>query len=143
SGTVMLVFQPGEEKEPGGASLLIKEGVFDDPKPSGIIGQHVTPELAVGKLGFRSGPFMAAADELYITVKGKGGHAAQRDKLVDPILIAARLLPALYEEAQRLRPEGQPMVISFGKLVANGATNIVPETVTIDGTLRTFDEALR
>ncbi len=143
SGTVMLVFQPGEEKEPGGASLLIKEGVFDDPKPSGIIGQHVTPELAVGKLGFRSGPFMAAADELYITVKGKGGHAAQRDKLVDPILITARLLPALYEEAQRLRPEGQPMVISFGKLVANGATNIVPETVTIDGTLRTFDEALR
>lgn len=143
SGTVMLVFQPGEEKEPGGASLLIKEGVFNDPKPSGIIGQHVTPELAVGKLGFRSGPFMAAADELYITVKGKGGHAAQRDRLVDPILIAARLLPALYEEAQGLRPEGQPMVISFGKLVANGATNIVPETVTIDGTLRTFDEALR
>ncbi|MCB9183084.1 MAG: amidohydrolase [Flavobacteriales bacterium] len=143
SGTVMLVFQPGEEKEPGGASLLIKEGVFDDPKPSGIIGQHVTPELAVGKLGFRSGPFMAAADELYITVKGKGGHAAQRDKLVDPILIAARLLPALYQEAQRLRPEGQPMVISFGKLVANGATNIVPETVTIDGTMRTFDEAFR
>lgn len=143
SGSVMLVFQPGEEKEPGGASLLIKEGVLSDPKPAGIIGQHVTPELPLGKLGFRSGPFMAAADELYITVKGKGGHAAQRDKLIDPILIAAQLLPRLYEEAKRAVPSGQPMVISFGKLIANGATNIVPETVTIDGTLRTFDEGLR
>jgi len=143
SGNVMLVFQPGEEKEPGGASLLIKEGVLTDPKPAGIIGQHVTPELPLGKLGFRSGPFMAAADELYITVKGKGGHAAQRDKLIDPILIAAQLLPRLYEEAKRGVPPGQPMVISFGKLIANGATNIVPETVTIDGTLRTFDEGLR
>lgn len=143
SGNVMLVFQPGEEKEPGGASLLVKEGVLTDPKPAGIIGQHVTPELPVGKLGFRRGPFMAAADELYITVKGKGGHAAQRDKLIDPILIAAQLLPRLYEEAKRAVPPGQPMVISFGKLIANGATNIVPETVTIDGTLRTFDEGLR
>lgn len=143
SGTVMLVFQPGEEKEPGGASLLIKEGALDDPRPSGIIGQHVTPELPVGKLGFRSGPFMAAADELYITVKGKGGHAASRDRLVDPILIAAAMLPRLYEEARNATPEAEPMVISFGKLIANGATNIVPETVAIDGTLRTFNEDLR
>lgn len=143
SGNVMLVFQPGEEKEPGGASLMVKEGVLDNPKPSGIIGQHVTPELPVGKLGFRSGPFMAAADELYITVTGRGGHAAQRDKLVDPILIVARLLPMLYEEAQAAVPQGEPMVISFGKVIANGATNIVPGTVTIDGTLRTFNETLR
>lgn len=143
SGNVMLVFQPGEEKEPGGASLIIKEGVLANPEPQGVIGQHVTPELPLGKLGFRSGPFMAAADELYITVKGKGGHAAVRDRLVDPILIAARLLPALYDEARSASPSGEPMVISFGKLIANGATNIVPETVTIDGTLRTFDEGLR
>lgn len=143
SGTVILVFQPGEEKEPGGASLLVKEGVFNDPKPSGILGQHVTPELAVGRLGFRPGPFMAAADELYITVKGRGGHASVRHRLVDPILIAARLLPALYAEAQAAVPEGEPMVLSFGKVIAAGATNIVPDTVTIDGTLRTFNEDLR
>jgi len=145
SGTVMLVFQPGEEKEPGGASLLVKEGVFNDPRPSGILGQHVTPELGIGKLGFRSGPFMAAADELYLTVKGRGGHAAQRDKLklVDPILIAARLLPVLYEEMRAAVPAGEPMVISFGRLIAEGATNIVPGSLTIDGTLRTFNEELR
>lgn len=145
SGTVILVFQPGEEKEPGGASLLVKEGVFNDPRPSGILGQHVTPELPVGMLGFRSGPFMAAADELYLTVHGRGGHAAQRDKLklVDPILIAARLLPVLYEEMRAAVPAGEPMVISFGRLIAEGATNIVPGALTIDGTLRTFNEALR
>jgi amidohydrolase len=145
SGTVMLVFQPGEEKEPGGAWLLVKEGVFNDPKPSGILGQHVTPELASGMLGFRSGPFMAAADELYLTVKGRGGHAAQRDKLklVDPILISARLLPVLYEEMRAAVPAGEPMVISFGRLIAEGATNIVPGSLTIDGTLRTFNEELR
>ncbi len=145
SGTVMLVFQPGEEKEPGGASLLLKEGVFNDPRPSGILGQHVTPELPAGTIGFRSGPFMAAADELYLTVHGKGGHAAQRDKLklVDPILIAARLLPVLYEEMRAAVPAGEPMVISFGRLIAEGATNIVPGSLTIDGTLRTFNEELR
>lgn len=143
SGNVMLVFQPGEEKEPGGASLMVKEGVLNNPKPSGIAGQHVTPELAVGKLGFRSGVFMAAADELYITVKGKGGHAASRHLHVDPVLIAAQLLPALYEEASRIRPVSEPMVLSFGKVIANGATNIVPDVVTIDGTLRTFNEDLR
>lgn len=143
SGTVMLVFQPGEEKEPGGASLLVKEGVLSDPKPAGILGQHVTPELASGLLGFRSGPFMAAADELYITVTGRGGHASVRHRLVDPILVAARLLPVLYEEAHAVVPAGAPMVISFGRFIGNGATNIVPQTVTIDGTLRTFDERLR
>lgn len=143
SGTVMLVFQPGEEKEPGGASLLVKEGVFDVQRPSGIIGQHVTPELATGKLGFRTGAFMAAADELYLTVTGRGGHAAVRHKLVDPILIAAQLLPRLYDEAARATPPDVPMVLSFGKVVADGATNIVPDTVGIEGTLRTFDEELR
>jgi amidohydrolase len=143
SGTAMLVFQPGEEKEPGGAALLIQEGVFIDPKPVGIIGQHVTPELPTGTVAFRSGPFMAAADELYLTITGRGGHAAVRDTLVDPILITAALLPALYAEARQATPEGQPMVLSFGKVVANGATNIVPDTVSLEGTLRTFDEGVR
>ena len=143
AGTVMLVFQPGEEKEPGGAKLLLDEGVFDDPRPIGILGQHVTPELEYGKVGFRAGPFMAAADELYLTVKGKGGHAANRKKLLDPIMIAAKLLPALYAEADRIAPKDQPMIMSFGKVIANGATNIVPDVVSIDGTLRTFDENTR
>lgn len=142
-GTVMLVFQPGEEKEPGGASLLVKEGALQQPRPSGIMAQHVTPELPYGKLGFRSGAFMAAADELYITVRGRGGHASVRHRLVDPILLAAHLLPALYDGARAAVPEGEPMVLSFGKVVGAGATNIVPDTVTMDGTLRTFDEDLR
>ncbi|MCB0770334.1 MAG: amidohydrolase [Flavobacteriales bacterium] len=143
SGTVMLVFQPGEEKEPGGASLLIKEGVFNDPKPTGMIGQHVTPELPVGKLGFRSGPFMAAADELYITVKGRGGHAGSPHLLVDPVVIAAHLLTALQQVVSRRNKPGRPMVMSFGKVIANGATNIIPDEVRIEGTLRTFDEPWR
>lgn len=143
SGTVMLVFQPGEEKEPGGASLLIKEGVLKDPTPAGILGQHVTPELPIGKLGFRSGPFMAAADELYITVKGKGGHAASPHLLIDPVLISAQLLTALQQVVSRRNKPGRPMVMSFGKVIANGATNIIPDEVRIEGTLRTFDEPWR
>ncbi len=143
SGTVMLVFQPGEEKEPGGAALLIREGVFEDPKPIGILGQHVTPELPTGKVAFRSGPFMAAADELYLTITGRGGHAAVRDTLVDPIVIMSAMLPVLYDEAQGAVPKDERMVLSFGKVLANGATNIVPDTVTLEGTLRTFDEGTR
>lgn len=143
SGTVMLVFQPGEEKEPGGASLFVKEGALTDPAPSGILGQHVTPELACGRLGFRSGPFMAAADELYLTVRGRGGHASKRAELVDPILIASRMLPVLYEAAERVKPSGEPMVMSFGRFIAHGATNIVPDEARLDGTLRTFNEDLR
>ena len=143
SGTVMLVFQPGEEKEPGGASLLVKEGVLDDPKPSGILGQHVTPELPFGKLGFRSGAFMAAADELYITVKGRGGHAGSPHLCVDPVLIAAQLILALQQVVSRNNKPGRPMVLSLGKVVANGATNIIPDEVRIEGTMRTFDEAWR
>jgi len=143
SGTVMLVFQPGEEKEPGGASLLLKEGVFRDPAPSGILGQHVTPELPIGKLGFRSGAFMAAADEIYITVKGRGGHAASPHLLIDPVLIAAHLLTALQQVSSRRNKPGQPMVLSFGRVIADGATNVIPDTVRIEGTLRTFDEAWR
>lgn len=143
SGTVMLVFQPGEEKEPGGASLLVKEGVFNDPKPAGILGQHVTPELPIGKLGFRTGPFMAAADELYITVKGRGGHAGSPHLCIDPVPIAAQLILALQQVVSRRNKPGQPMVLSLGKVIANGATNIIPDEVRIEGTMRTFDETWR
>lgn len=142
AGTVMLVFQPGEEKIPGGASLLVNEGALKDPAPSAIIGQHVTPELEVGKVGFREGPFMASSDELYVTVKGRGGHAAQPEKLIDPIVIAARLMLTLREEFAALHP-GQPKVLAFGRVLAEGATNVVPDTVQIAGTLRAFDEGVR
>ncbi len=141
-GTVLLLFQPGEEKIPGGASLVLKEGALVNPAPEAIIGQHVTPELEVGKVGFHSGPFMASSDELYLTVKGKGGHAASPEKLVDPIMIAARLLIALQEEFEAWR-KGRSLVLGFGRVIADGATNVVPNEVMLAGTLRTFDEGLR
>ncbi len=151
SGTVMLLFQPGEEKIPGGASLVLKEHALRDPKPSAILGQHVTPELALGKLGFREGPFMASSDELYVTVKGKGGHAAAPEKLIDPIMISAHLLIRLKEEFAAWSAGHQPgadgrgpaPLLAFGKLIANGATNVVPDEVHIAGTLRAFDETVR
>ncbi len=142
SGTVQLVFQPGEEKIPGGASLLLNENAFGSRLPDGILGQHVTPELAVGKVGFREGPFMASSDELYVTVKGKGGHAALPERLIDPIMIMARLLPQLKEEFAAYRPS-EKTVLAFGRVEALGATNVVPDEVRIAGTLRAFNEELR
>lgn len=142
SGTVLLLFQPGEEKIPGGASLVLREGALEDPRPESIIGQHVTPELEVGKVGFHAGPFMASSDEIYVTVKGRGGHAAQPEKLTDPIQIAAHLLIQLKEEFEALRQD-RPLVLGFGRVIADGATNVVPDTVQIAGTLRTFDEGHR
>ena len=141
-GTVLLLFQPGEEKIPGGATLVLKENALRDPVPSAIIGQHCTPELEVGKLGFREGPFMASSDELYITVKGKGGHAAQPEKLIDPIMITAHLLLRLKDEFAAYRPS-ERTILAFGRVEALGATNVVPDEVRIAGTLRAFNEQLR
>jgi amidohydrolase len=141
-GTVLLLFQPGEEKIPGGASLVLKEGVLNALAVEAIIGQHVTPELEVGKVGFHAGPFMASSDELYLTVKGKGGHAAAPEKLIDPIILTARLLITLKEEFEAWR-KNEPVVMGFGRVIADGATNVVPDQVQIAGTLRTFDERLR
>lgn len=141
-GTVLLLFQPGEEKIPGGATLVLKENALRDPVPAAIIGQHCTPELEVGKLGFREGPFMASSDELYVKVKGKGGHAAQPEKLIDPIMITARLLPRLKEEFAAYRPK-EKTILAFGRVEALGATNVVPDEVRIAGTLRAFNEPLR
>lgn len=142
NGTVLLLFQPGEEKIPGGASLVLKEGALKDPAPGAIIGQHVTPELEVGKVGFHAGPFMASSDELYVTVKGKGGHAAMPELLIDPIMITAYLLVHLKDKFEEYRKD-RPTVMGFGRMSANGATNVVPHEVHIAGTLRTFDEGLR
>ncbi|MBA9079498.1 MULTISPECIES: M20 metallopeptidase family protein [Rufibacter] len=142
-GTVKLIFQPGEEKFPGGASLMIKEGVLQNPAPQSIMGQHVFPMLEAGKVGFRSGMYMASADEIYITVKGKGGHGGLPEQLVDPVLISAHLLVALQQIVSRRANPKVPSVLSFGKVIANGATNVIPGEVHIEGTFRTMDEAWR
>lgn len=142
-GTIKLIFQPAEEKLPGGASLLLGEGLFDKHPSSAIIGQHVMPDLDAGKIGFRPGPYMASADELYFTVKGKGGHAALPHKLVDPVLISAHLITALQQLVSRRNNTTTPCVLSIGKLHANGATNVIPNEVKMEGTFRTFDENWR
>ncbi|MDZ4713967.1 MAG: M20 family metallopeptidase [Cytophagales bacterium] len=142
-GTVKLLFQPGEEKNPGGASYMIRDGALENPKPSGIIGQHVMPLLPVGKIGFREGMYMASSDEIYLTVVGKGGHAAAPELTIDPILIASHIIVGLQQVISRNANPRQPTVLSFGKIIGQGATNIIPEEVTIAGTFRALDEAWR
>ncbi len=142
-GTVKLIFQPGEEKNPGGASLLIKEGVLENPAPSAIFGLHVHPGLPVGKLSFRSGKVMASADELYITVKGKGGHAAAPHLCVDPILIASHLVLALQQVVSRNNNPHNPTVLSITAFNAGTTTNVIPNEVKLKGTFRAMDEEWR
>lgn len=142
-GTVKLIFQPGEEKHPGGASLLIKEGVLENPKPSAIVALHVYPHLPFGQLGFRLGQYMASADEIYITVKGRGGHAALPHQTVDPIVIAANLLVSLQQVISRQCNPLSPSVLSFGKIQGGVAGNVIPDEVKLEGTLRCFDETWR
>lgn len=142
-GTIKLIFQPGEEVAPGGASLMIRDKVLENPTPSGIIGQHVMPLIPVGKVGFRPGIYMASADELYITVKGKGGHGAMPETLIDPVLIASHLIVALQQVVSRAASPKIPSVLSFGRVEALGATNVIPNEVKIQGTFRTLDEPWR
>lgn len=143
-GTIKLIFQPGEEKLPGGASLMIKEGVLENPHPQSIFGQHVFPSMEAGKVGFRSGMYMASTDEIYMTVKGKGGHAAMPKDYNSPLLIASKILLEL-NNAFMLQPVagGPPTVLAFGKIIGNGATNVIPEEVKIEGTFRTMNEEWR
>jgi amidohydrolase len=140
-GTIKLIFQPGEEKLPGGASLMIKEGVLDNPKVESIIGQHVFPSMEVGKVGFRKGMYMASTDELYITVRGKGGHAAMPAEYVNPLLIASKIISEL--DTTFKVEHAIPTVLAFGKIVGMGATNVIPDEVKIEGTFRTMDEEWR
>lgn len=142
-GTVKLVFQPGEEKLPGGASVMIKEGVLKNPEVTNIIGQHVMPLLPVGKVGFRKGLYMASTDEIYITIRGKGGHGAQPHQNIDPIVAMAQVITALQQVVSRVASPIIPSVLSFGKVIANGATNIIPNEVYLEGTFRTLDEEWR
>lgn len=142
-GTIKLIFQPSEEKIPSGAPALIEAGVLENPKVDYIIGQHVSPELPTGTFGFKSGQFMASADELYLTVKGKGGHAAIPQNVVDPVLTAAQILVNLQQVISRKKSPFEPAVLSFGKIIGEGATNIIPNEVKIDGTLRAMNEEFR
>ena len=142
-GTVKLIFQPGEEKNPGGASLLIKEGVLENPKPSSIFGLHVHPSLEVGKLSFRSGKVMASADELYFTIKGKGGHAASPHLCVDPILIASNLILSLQQIVSRNNNPHNPSVLSITSIKGGSTTNVIPNEVKLKGTFRAMNEEWR
>jgi amidohydrolase len=142
-GTIKLIFQPGEEKLPGGASMMIKEGVLENPKPAGIIGQHVMPLIDAGKVGFRSGVYMASTDEIYVTVHGKGGHGAMPHLNIDPVLITSNMIVALQQVVSRHSNPTIPSVLSFGKVIANGATNVIPDSVYLEGTFRTLDESWR
>ncbi len=142
-GTVKLIFQPGEERIPGGASLMIKEGVLQNPRPQSIFGQHVQPQIPAGKVGFREGMYMASADEIYVTVKGKGGHGAMPELNVDPVLIASHIIVALQQIVSRHASPKIPTVLSFGKVIAQGATNVIPNEVYLEGTFRTYDEDWR
>jgi amidohydrolase len=143
SGIVKLIFQPGEEKNPGGASILIKEGVLENPVPTSIFALHVNPSLSVGKLSFRSGMVMASADELYFTIKGKGGHAAAPSLTADTILTAAQLVVNLQQVISRFNDPLNPSVLSVTSIHGGNATNVIPSEVKLSGTFRAMDETWR
>ncbi len=142
-GGIRLIFQPGEEQVPGGAATLIEEGVLENPRPVAILGEHIDTALPVGSFGFRPGPFMASVDDLSIVVRGRGGHAAHPDRLADPVIASGALLVALQHLAGRMSPPSVPSVLSIGRVIADGATNIVPDTVFLEGTFRTLSEEWR
>ncbi|HKH61039.1 MAG TPA: M20 family metallopeptidase [Flavitalea sp.] len=142
-GTIKLIFQPGEERNPGGASILIKEGVLENPKPQAIFGLHVHPQLEVGKLSFRGGQVMASADEIFITIKGKGGHAAAPHLTTDTILIASHLIVALQQVISRNNNPLSPSVLSICSIQGGYTTNVIPHEVKLMGTFRAVDESWR
>ncbi len=143
-GTVKCIFQPGEEKLPGGASIMIREGVLRHPKPLSIFGQHVHPPLRAGMVGFRPGMYMASADEIYVTVKGRGGHGAMPHECIDPVAITAQIIVSLQQVVSRYSDPAIPSVLTFGKInSAGGATNVIPNEVKLEGTFRTMQEKWR
>ena len=151
-GTVKIMFQPGEEVLPGGSSLMIKEGVLQNPKVDVAIAQHVFPSMEVGKVGFREGMYMASTDELHITITGKGGHAAMAGDYNNPLVVASHIITEIEKQfpfvidtegVARNTQNNIPTVIAFGKIEGKGATNVIPESVYLAGTFRTMDEAWR
>ncbi|MCL1944067.1 MAG: M20 family metallopeptidase [Candidatus Azobacteroides sp.] len=143
SGTILLIFQPGEEQHPGGALLMLEDHIFEGCEPELIIAQHSFMDLPCGTVGFRSGTVMASADEVHLVMKGKGGHAAMPHLLNDTVLAASQLIVSMQQVVSRRSNPFKPMVLSFGKFIAAGATNIIPNEVYISGTLRCMDEEER
>jgi len=142
-GTIKLIFQPSEEQFPGGAKIMMEEGVLENPRVNAIIGQHVYPQLDAGQIGMKSGNYMASTDEIYLTVKGQGGHGALPEQNIDPVLIASHIVVALQQIVSRNASPSMPTVVSFGRFVADGRTNVIPNEAKLDGILRTFDESWR
>lgn len=142
-GTVLLIFQSGEEMHPGGARLMLEDGLFDDIKPHLIIGQHVNNDLPCGHVAVGSGCIMASADEFHLVVEGKGGHGAMPHRLNDTVLAASQIVVALQQVVSRRTDPFHPTVLTVGKFIADGATNIIPDRVFLSGTLRCMDEEER
>ena len=138
-----LVFQPGEEKNPGGATLMIKDGVLKNPEVKSMYALHVFPELPAGEVGFKDGLYMASCDEIHMTINGKGGHGAMPHNCIDPIMIGATLITQLQQVVSRHCDPKIPCVLSFGHFEALGATNVIPERAHIKGTFRTMNEEWR
>lgn len=143
SGCVKAIFQPSEEEYSGGAPFMIAAGALENPKPNLIFGVHADPNINTGQIAFHSGAFMASTDELHLEVLGKGGHAARPHETVNPVIVGAKILVSLETEIAKLKPENSPFVLNFGKFIGDGATNIIPDKVSIAGTLRMFDENKR
>ena len=142
-GTVKFFFQPGEEVIPGGASLMIRDGVLENPKVDAVIGQHAMPRIEVGKIGIRKGKHMASMDSLFVRIIGRGGHGAQPHLNIDPVVIASHIIIGLQQVVSRMAHPGDPTVLSFGKVIANGAINVIPEEVYMEGTFRAMNEVWR
>jgi amidohydrolase len=143
TGTIKLIFQPGEERNPGGASYMIRDGALENPKPQGIIGLHVHPGLDLGKLSFRKGRVMASADEIYITIRSKGGHAAAPHLTADTVLIASHLIVSLQQIVSRNNNPVSPSVLSICSIQGGHTTNVIPSEVKLMGTFRAMDETWR
>lgn len=142
-GTVKLFFQPSEEKFPGGAIKMIEEGVMENPHVEHVFGQHALPSLDTGKIGFRQGKYMASTDEIYLSVYGKGGHAAIPELFINPLIIATKILTELEKYFLENKPLNSPSLLTFGRIIGDGKTNIVPDKVFLEGTFRAYDEGWR
>ena len=142
-GSVMLIFQPSEEMYPGGAYMMMQDGVFDKVVPNEIFAFHCLPEMDSGKIGMKKGKYMASTDELYLTVRGRGGHGGTPNLNIDPIVIASHIIVAMQQIVSRNADPMMPTILSFGKMIGEGRTNIIPDEVKIEGTIRTFSEEWR
>jgi amidohydrolase len=143
SGKLKFIFQPAEERAPGGARQMLDEGALMPDEPDIVIAQHVYPLLESGSIGLKGGIYMASSDEIYITVTGRGGHAAMPHELVDPVTVATQIIVSLQQIVSRFSPPMVPTVLSFGRFIADGSTNVIPDTVYIEGTFRTMNEDWR